>query len=167
MPVDVLLLQKSMRIYSVDRSARLRPRKCVCPNQVTEEERIREQQDAATAAEVQSVHSPAGFLSRFHNVSINNVGGISIECEFCRACHFPQEAAAGSTLSEVCCKKGDVNLKLLQTLPQYLWSLLTEQDALSCTFHCYLRGYNNALAFTSVSYNQDTHMDLTAGIQCF
>lgn len=95
------------------------------------------------------------------------MGGLSAICEFCNAFHWIEEVASGTTLFEVCCKKGDITLDRLLSPPPYLKSLLEEQGPEGRDFRRQIRGYNNALAFTSVSYNKDTRTNLSVGIQSF
>jgi hypothetical protein len=91
------------------------------------------------------------------------------DCRFCLARHWLEEASYPQSheLYESCCKKGAVNLPLLKPVPAYLRSLYEAQDACGRAFRQRIRSYNSALTFTSVSYNNDTRLDLSRGIHCF
>jgi hypothetical protein len=82
-------------------------------------------------------------------------------CTFCEARHWAVESF------ETCCKNGDVNLPWLSSPPRFIWKLFTDQDTVSRKFREYIRKYNNALAFTSMSCKQDKRLDGTTGVQCF
>jgi hypothetical protein len=94
---------------------------------------------------------------------------MSKECQFCRAQHWLQEASPPQShnLYESCCKKGEVDLPLLGPVPDYLRALYEAQDACRRVFCQHIRSYNSALAFTSVSYNKDTRLDLSRSLHCF
>ena len=68
---------------------------------------------------------------------------------------------------EGCCKEGDIYLLPIQEPPEPLWTLWTGQDPRSQAFRKAVRGYNNALALTSLSYHRDTRVNLRARIQTF
>ena len=68
---------------------------------------------------------------------------------------------------ESCCKKGDAYLDPLKGVPPYLRSLYESQSPNGQHFRQNIRSYNNALAFTSVSYTKDTRIDFSAGVQVF
>ena len=51
--------------------------------------------------------------------------------------------------------------------PPYLRYLFTGDDPLCHSFRTHIRAYNCAFAFTSVSYQKDTRIDFSGGIQCF
>ena len=52
-------------------------------------------------------------------------------------------------------------------MPDYLQALYEAQDACGRAFRQRIQSYNSALAFTSVSYNKDTCLDLGKGLHCF
>ncbi len=77
------------------------------------------------------------------------------------------EQRPADKLFEGCCKRGDAVLDRLRTPQIDLWMLLENHDPLSRDFRQNIRGYNSALAFTSINYTKDTHIDLNSGIHCF
>lgn len=89
------------------------------------------------------------------------------ECDYCQAYHFTGEETSDKEF-EACCKKGDAVLDPLRVPLPYLKDLYQNPtDPISREFRQHIRSYNSALAFTSVSYNKDLRLNLTAGIQCF
>jgi hypothetical protein len=111
------------------------------------------------------------FLSVFElGTAPHSLGPMTVECEFCTALHFIEEAAGPSRhrqLFESCCKKGDVHLEPLKGIPPYLRTLFESQTPNGQHFCQNVRSYNNALAFTSVSYTKDTRIDFSTGVQVF
>jgi hypothetical protein len=109
---------------------------------------------------------PPGFLSSFIQAAPHNLGRLDHECEYCAALHWIEEATQDKQY-EICCKKGDVDLPTLRMPPLYLRKLFTDQDPRGRAFRKEIREYNNALAFTSVSYTRDARIDENSGIQSF
>ena len=103
------------------------------------------------------------FLSIFEpHVGPHSLGLMTIECEFCTALHFIQEAISSSRehqLFESCCKKGDAYLDLLKGVPPYLRTLFESQTSDEQHFCQNILAYNNALAFTSVSVEHKSRAD--------
>ena len=119
----------------------------------------------------QSSVSFRGFISVYNpRADPHSLGPMGHECEFCTAVHFIQEAVAPNQerlMFESCCKKGDAHLDPLKGVPPYLRSLYESQSADGQHFRQNIRSYNNALAFTSVSYTKDTRIDFSMGVQVF
>ena len=88
------------------------------------------------------------------------------KCTFCDALHWPQEINDRG-LYEKCCKGGDVQLEPFRPPPPYLRSLLTGQDPEGRDFRKNIRMYNNAFAFTSCSYTQDSRVAGRGGVHPF
>jgi len=111
------------------------------------------------------------YLSAFEPLAgPHSLGPMTHECEFCTALHFIQEAVASTQerlMFKSCCKKGDVSLELLKGIPPYLQSLYESQSSNGQHFCQNIRSYNNALAFTSVSYTKDTRINFSTGVQVF
>jgi hypothetical protein len=63
--------------------------------------------------------------------------------------------------------RGDGQLEPLRPVPRELRTLLLDDSPRGRSFRKDIRKYNSALAFTSISYNKDTRLDLRGGIQCF
>ncbi len=109
---------------------------------------------------------PFGFRSVFILRPPHDLGPMDVECEFCEAKHWAAEAAVNKEF-ELCCKKGDAILEYLRPPPAVLRALLEGDNPRARSFRQYIRAYNSALTFTSVSYTKDTRIDLTRGVHCF
>lgn len=114
------------------------------------------------------IDSPHGFISNFDpSLEEHSLGRLSHECEFCEALHFLDEQVLPHKQFTSCCVRGDAYLEPLRPTPPELRRLLTEDCPEGREFRKNIRAYNSALAFTSISYNKDTRINLDGGIQCF
>ena len=81
------------------------------------------------------------------------------KCDFCKALMWDDERLSNSTKNKpkfgVCCLQGQVELPPLRTMPQELYSLLTQNTSECKEFRTTIRLYNSILAFTSISANVD------------
>ena len=102
------------------------------------------------------------------------LGCMNVPCPSCHALHWIEERSKHSPstkrapLFEGCCKKGDVILPHLQSLPQILEELVTADTEEAKRFRKNIREYNSALSFTSLKYSPDNRSALLgAGVNCF
>ena len=89
------------------------------------------------------------------------------QCRTCSALHWKAEAKQGPIPYTICRSKGDGILPPPPEPPQLLRELLQGDTQRSRHFLKFIRGYNNALTFTSCKYQQDTRLQGRAGIQSF
>ncbi|CAG8691743.1 12317_t:CDS:1 [Cetraspora pellucida] len=79
---------------------------------------------------------------------------MNIECVHCNALHWLDKRLTSSSRNSpkfsTCCSHGQVILPFLQDPPLLLRQLFECQDDLSKEFHCNIRRYNAAHAFTSL-----------------
>jgi hypothetical protein len=87
---------------------------------------------------------------------------MNIECPDCSALHWIAERISTSSKSSPqfsrCCKEGGVKLPNIKPLPEELKDLYISQEPLAVDFRHNICSYNCALAFTSVSYTDDTRI---------
>ena len=96
---------------------------------------------------------------------------MNVLCPTCEAKHWIDERSRPSSIAapqfESCCKKGDVAISKLNTPPDVLSALLSEDTAEGKHFHSNIRKYNSALSFTSLKYSADERAaSLAPGIHC-
>jgi uncharacterized protein YdhG (YjbR/CyaY superfamily) len=92
-------------------------------------------------------------------------------CPKSHALHWDNEKASGSTVHnivwKVCCKKGAVQLEALEPLPPLFHHLFTSLTSDAKDFRKQSRGYNSALAFTSIKYKKDNCLQNQQGLTHF
>ena len=107
-----------------------------------------------------------GLISNYE-AETHTLGSMTEQCSIYSALHWKAEAKQGPILYTTCCSKGDGLLPPPPEPPQLLRELLQGDTQRSRHFLRYIRGYNNALTFTSYKYQQDTRLQGRAGIQSF
>ena len=88
---------------------------------------------------------------------LHNLGNLNYVCSSCGALSWKIEGKSICTfIGKICCSSGKVNLLPLCEPPIELKHLMQAGDARSRKFIENIRGFNNALAFSSFG----THVDL-------
>lgn len=104
----------------------------------------------------------------------SDFGALEETCPDCGALHFTAEKIDHwrdglhyQDCGSKCCSYGDVALKL-PTTPGIMMKLWVGQDPQAREFRKNARRYNNAMAFTSFKYNEDTRLShLRGGVKSF
>ncbi|CZT06982.1 uncharacterized protein RAG0_12553 [Rhynchosporium agropyri] len=109
---------------------------------------------------------PAGYRSVYRQVEPHKVGEMDVQCTYCAALHWIDEAVADGQF-KLCCKKGDAILENLRAPPGVLMRLLDHKDPRGPEFYKHIRSYNSALSFTSVSARKEDRIDTSRGIQTY
>jgi hypothetical protein len=108
------------------------------------------------------IRIPKGFISEYRQCQQLNCGQMNIECPDCGALHWIAERISNSSKSSPqfsrCCKEGGVKLPDIKPPPEELKDLYISQEPLAVDFWHNIRSYNCALAFTFVSYTDDTRI---------
>ena len=115
---------------------------------------------------------PLAYLENLARWKPNDFGRMNIVCGDCGALHWISERmiqhGKRNPKFEGCCKHGDLNIPLLQPLPQPLHRLLHSQEPDAKDFRNNIRRWNSAFAFTSVSHNMDDRPEVAgAGVHAF
>ena len=86
----------------------------------------------------------------------------SINCEYCNALMWLDEKLISSSNTKpkfgMCCLQGSVSLPPIESLPNSLIDILTNNSKESSDLRNAIRLYNSILAFTSVSENVDKNL---------
>ena len=116
-------------------------------------------------------HLPKACLPYQEPATRHSVGAMDIECQHCKALHYKGEALSKSTRNikyfGLCCLQGQISLPILAEPPFTLRNLLGGQSPYSAEFHHDIRGYNAALAFTSLGVKIDHSVTGTTGPYSF
>ena len=117
------------------------------------------------------INLPKAYSSSYLRWQPLILGRMDIQCTYCHALHWMNERVSDSSLLypefTTCCLKGSVQLDPIKPLPPILFCLyyFSHEER---HFRTFIRGYNSALAFTSVNYSRGDHIDVErGGIQSF
>jgi hypothetical protein len=74
-----------------------------------------------------------------------------VQCKYgCEALFFTKEKN-----KNVCCFQSKIQLPEIDSPPEFICELLSNNKNISKEFRNNIRAYNSSLAFTSIGYNQD------------
>ncbi len=103
--------------------------------------------------------------------SRHDLGPMNIPCPHCNALHWIGEKLSSSSNRNpkfgTCCNSGKVSLPLLQLPPPALLDLFVADRPDTKEFHTNMWQYNRALAFTSLSAQEDHSINTGRGEPIF
>ncbi|CAI5722376.1 unnamed protein product [Peronospora effusa] len=146
----------------IDRNAHAARRAAQSEEVTAEQRRIDRNAHAARRAEEPEVPLARRIIDADAPTLRHVLQRMNVRCQSCQALHWIEERikVAGSTLGNptftMCCERGKVfNIPPLVPPPEPLNTLLHEQTPLARAFRSNIRGYNNALSFTSLGAKLD------------
>ncbi|SAM09603.1 hypothetical protein [Absidia glauca] len=120
--------------------------------------RVKHAESASRRENEQASRNPAAYISEIRRLKSFDLGAMDLICAECGAKHWKAELPAqlpakcnpANMFWMSCCKAGAVKVDGVQEPPEFLKTLLEENDAKGRHFRENIRQYNAAFAFTSL-----------------